>query len=63
MPVEVKTAVNTQAKSFKQFCKKYQNKTGFKLSLKNIAENDCEGTKAVSLPLYLIWNMKFYIGI
>ncbi len=60
IPVEVKAAVNTQAKSFKQFCKKYRNKTGFKLSLKNIAENDCEGTKAISLPLYLIWNVDFY---
>lgn len=59
-PVEVKAATNTQAKSFKQFSKKYQNKKGFKLSLKNIAENDCEGTNAVSLPLYLVWNIDFY---
>lgn len=60
IPVEVKAATNTQSKSFKQFCKKYQNKTGFKLSLKNIAENDCEGTNAVSLPLYLLWNISSY---
>lgn len=60
IPVEVKAATNTQAKSFKQFCKKYQNKTGFKLSLKNIAENDCEGTNAVNLPLYLLWNISLY---
>ncbi len=60
VPVEVKSATNTQAKSFRQFCKKYGNTTGFKLSLKNIAENDCEGTRAVSLPLYLLWNIGFY---
>lgn len=60
IPVEVKAATNTQAKSFKQFCKKYQNKTGFKLSLKNIAENSCEDTRAISLPLYLLWNIDFY---
>ena len=60
IPVEVKAATNTQAKSFKQFCKKYQNKTGFKLSLKFIAENDCEGTNVVSLPLYLLWNISLY---
>lgn len=60
IPVEVKAATNTQAKSFKQFCKKYQSKTGFKLSLKNIAENDCEGTNAVNLPLYLLWNISLY---
>lgn len=60
IPVEVKAATNTQAKSFKQFSKKYQSKTGFKLSLKNIAENDCEGTNAVNLPLYLLWNISSY---
>ena len=60
IPVEVKAATNTQAKSFKQFCKKFQNKTGFKLSLNNIAVNDCEGTKTVSLPLYRVWNIDFY---
>lgn len=60
IPVEVKAATNTQAKSFKQFCKKNHNKTGFKLSLKNIAENDCEGTNVVSLPLYLLWNISLY---
>ena len=61
IPVEVKAATNTQAKSFKQFCKKFQNKTGFKRSLKNIAVNDCEGTKTVSLPLYLVWNIDFIL--
>ena len=60
IPVEVKAATKTQAKSFKQFCQKYQSKTGFKLSLKNIAENDCEGTNVVSLPLYLLWNISLY---
>ena len=62
VPVEVKAADNTQAKSFKQFCKKYNPKTGFKLSLKNIAENLCENTTTFSLPLYLSWNLKHYIG-
>ena len=56
-PVEVKAAANTQAKSFKQFCKKFKPKTGYKLSLKNLAVADCEGTAAISLPLYLLWNM------
>ena len=56
-PVEVKAATNTQAKSYKQFCKKYSPKKGYKLSLKNIASNDCEGTETISLPLYLAWKM------
>ena len=57
VPVEVKAATNTQAKSFKQFCKKYRPRRGYKLSLKNIAVNDCEGTVATSLPLYLAWKI------
>lgn len=57
IPVEVKAADNTQAKSFRQFCKKYNPKNGYKLSEKNIAENNCEGTTAFSIPLYTTWNI------
>ena len=60
VPVEVKAATNTMAKSYKQFCKKYQPKVGYKFSLKNIAENIDNGTQTISLPLYLVWNMKQY---
>ncbi|MBO7514326.1 MAG: ATP-binding protein [Lachnospiraceae bacterium] len=61
VPVEVKAADNTQAKSFRLYCKRYEPRIGFKLSLKNIAENPCEKTKAVNLPLYLGWNIDRYI--
>ena len=57
IPVEVKAADNTQAKSYKQFCKKYGVMRGFKLSQKNIAEGMCENTKTFSIPLYLGWNV------
>ena len=60
VPVEVKAADNTQAKSFRLFCKKYKPNKGIKLSQKNIAVNDCEGTKAFSIPLYLNWNIDYY---
>jgi predicted AAA+ superfamily ATPase len=60
IPVEVKSADNTQAKSYKQFCKKYQPEFGFKLSERNIAENMCEQTRTISIPLYLSWNMEHY---
>lgn len=63
VPVEVKAATNTQAKSYRLFCRKYAPRTGYKLSLKNIAVNDCEGTATVSLPLYLLWNMGRYAGV
>lgn len=61
IPLEVKAATNTRAKSYRQFCKKYYSQTGYKASLKNIAENDVEGTKTISLPLYLIWNMDHFV--
>lgn len=60
VPVEVKSAENTQAKSYKLFCQKYRPGTGFKLSQKNIAENNVEGTKTYSIPLYLCWNLDGY---
>ena len=61
VPVEVKSADNTQAKSYRQFCKKYEPRLGFKLSRKNIAENLCEKTPTISLPLYLGWNIDHYM--
>ena len=60
IPVEVKSADNTQAKSYRQFCKKYEPVFGFKLSEKNIAENMCESTRTFSIPLYMIWSIKNY---
>ncbi len=62
IPVEVKSADNTQAKSYKQFCKKYAPQKGFKLSLKNIAKNQCEETLTLSLPLYLAWNIDVFFN-
>jgi len=61
IPVEVKSADNTQAKSYKQFCRKYKPKLGFKLSRKNIAQTPFENTETISLPLYLGWNLDRYI--
>ena len=60
VPLEVKSAENTQAKSYKLFCQKYRPGTGFKLSQKNIAENNLDGTKTYSIPLYLCWNLDGY---
>lgn len=61
VPVEVKSADNTQAKSYKQFCKKYKSKKGLKLSRKNIAQNLCESAITYNIPLYLEWNIDNYI--
>ena len=61
VPIEVKSATNTMAKSYRQFCRKYNIQTGFKLSLKNIGVNEENGTTTVSLPLYLIQNLERYL--
>lgn len=60
IPVEIKSADNTRAKSYKEFCRRYQPKTGIKTSLKNIGTFDCEGCRTLTLPLYLLWNWQFY---
>lgn len=57
-PVEVKAALNTQAKSYRQFCRKFKPRKGYKLSLKNLASGDCEDTETISLPLYLLWKIR-----
>ncbi len=61
VPIEVKSADNTQAKSYKGFCKRYMPLKGVKLSQKNIGENLCEKTQTFSIPLYLCWNIDFYV--
>ena len=57
IPIEVKSADNTQAKSYKQFCKKYKPKTGYKLSEKNLGVNMNEETETYSMPLYMSWRI------
>ena len=61
IPVEAKAEVRTRAKSYRQFCKKYSPKKGFRFSMKNVGCNDVENTKTYSLPLYLIWRLKEYL--
>lgn len=61
IPMEVKAADNVQAKSYKQFCKRYAPAVGYKFSLKNIGESLCEQTRTISLPLFLVWNWKNYM--
>ncbi|MCC8044482.1 MAG: DUF4143 domain-containing protein, partial [Clostridiales bacterium] len=60
IPVEAKAQLNTRAKSYQLFCKRYAPRIGFKFSMKNIGDNIVEQTDTVSLPLYLIWMLKKY---
>lgn len=52
VPVEVKSADNTRAKSFRAFCAKYEPAAGVKLSKKNRAVNVEGRTTVYSIPLY-----------
>lgn len=61
IPIEVKSADNTRAKSYRNFCETYQPKIGFKMSLKNIGISNIKDTVTVSLPLYLSFRIKEYI--
>lgn len=57
IPIEVKSADNTRAKSLSGYIKKYQPKIAFKISLKNSSTNKIEETLIQSLPLYCCWNL------
>ena len=61
VPIEVKAADNTMAKSYRQFAKKYSPPVGFKFSLKNVGRNMVENTETYSLPLYLVYRIREYL--
>ena len=62
IPIEVKSADNTMAKSLRLFYSRYHPAAAVKISAKNCAVNDENGTEIISLPLYLTWNLQRYIS-
>ena len=62
LPIEVKAADNTKAKSLHLFCNRYQPKMAVKTSLKNIGDNMDGVTHVWSLPLYCLFRLKDYIA-
>ena len=60
IPVEVKSADNTKAKSLNIFCSRYEPKMAFKTSLKNVGDNMTGKTHVWSLPLYAFYRFKDY---
>lgn len=57
IPLEVKSAENTKAKSFAQYCTRYNPPIGFKTARKNVGDNQKEATHEISIPLYLLWKL------
>ncbi len=63
IPVEAKANISTRAKSYAQFCKKYEPPLGFKFSMKNVGEHRVENTHTYSIPLYMIWRLGRYLDL
>ena len=61
VPIEVKSATNTKAKSLQLFCKRFSPKLAFKASLKNVGDNMIEETHIWNIPLYIFFRLKEYI--
>lgn len=62
LPIEVKSADNTKAKSLHMFCNRYSPKIAIKTSLKNVGDNMDGDTHVWSIPLYVIFRLKEYIA-
>ncbi len=62
LPIEVKAADNTKAKSLHLFCNRYKPKMAIKTSLKNVGDNMDGDTHVWSLPLYLLFRIKEYVA-
>ena len=58
VPLEVKGADNPKAKRYRTFCREYAPKVGFEILQNRIGESLCEGTKTITLPRYLVWNIE-----
>jgi len=61
IPIEVKAADNTRAKSLHLFCNRYHPKLAFKSSLKNVGDNMDGDTHVWSVPLYAFYRFKDYV--
>lgn len=62
IPIEVKSADNTRAKSLHLFCGRYEPKMAFKSSLKNVGDNLDGKTHVWSLPLYAFYRFREYVS-
>ena len=61
LPIEVKAADNTKAKSLHIFCSRYRPPMAVRSSLKNIGDSMDGETHVWSIPLYALFRLKDYI--
>lgn len=62
IPIEVKSADNTKAKSLHMFCNRYNPKLALKTSLKNVGDNMDADTHVWCIPLYALFRVKEYVA-
>lgn len=62
LPMEVKSAEHTRAKSFTAYCKRYSPVKGFRISGRNVGCNKKNNTLEINLPLYLLWRLPAYLA-
>ena len=62
IPIEVKAADHTRAKSFVTYCKQYRPQLGLRITGKNVGDNDKQGTHEINLPLFLLWRLQTYLS-
>ena len=62
IPIEVKSADNTKAKSLHLFCNRFEPKMAVKTSLKNVGDNTDGKTHVWSVPLYTLFRFKEYVA-
>ena len=61
IPIEVKSADNTKAKSLQIYRGTYHPRHAVKTSLKNAGINLEDGMRLYSIPLYMLWKLKKYL--
>lgn len=61
IPIEVKAADNTKAKSLHLFCSRFEPKLAIKTSLKNVGDNMDKATHVWCIPLFILFKFKEYV--
>lgn len=62
IPIEVKSADNSKAKSLRLFCGRYKPGMAIKTSLKNVGDNMDGDTHVWCIPLYVLFRLKEYVS-
>ncbi len=61
VPIEVKAAENTKAKSLQLYVSRYHPRRAIKTSLRNVGITRQEHLTLCSVPLYMLWKLRAYL--